>query len=259
MRRDFFTGSFDFPVLLYGLTLQRELIGGESKIQMDVFLHSIFSPRLWFFLLRKKLEGDCGQWILVTFFLLGGDVYGGLLAGKPLMILLSVALSLYSGADLQEVIFIKKKKNISAKKKKKNQTHNKQNPKQKPNYYSVLWWTVLMFFSWPFGLLSMIRWCSSVNAWCSRSKCQRHWAPNQTDRGVRIFFIDFLCLWSGDVNGGNFLLLAGLGRHPFLVVSFLHVDQKGDEVVVRAGRCRLDSATAVASGVISCCQAHALY
>lgn len=119
MRRDFFTGSFDFPVLLYGLTLQRELIGGESKIQMDVFLHSIFSPRLWFFLLRKKLEGGCGQWILVTFFLLGGDVYGGLLAGKPLMILLSVALSLYSGADLQEVIFIKKKKIFLPKKRKK--------------------------------------------------------------------------------------------------------------------------------------------
>lgn len=125
MRRDFFTGSFDFPVLLYGLTLQRELIGGESKIQMDVFLHSIFSPRLWFFLLRKKLEGDCGQWILVTFFLLGGDVYGGLLAGKPLMILLSVALSLYSGADLQEVIFIKKKYFCQKKKKNPQQTKPK--------------------------------------------------------------------------------------------------------------------------------------
>lgn len=38
----------------------------------------------------------------------GGDACGGLLAGKPLIILLLVALSLYGGEDLQVVIFIQK-------------------------------------------------------------------------------------------------------------------------------------------------------
>lgn len=52
-------------------------------------------------------------------------MYGGLLAGKPLMILLSVALSLYSGADLQEVIFIKKKIFLPKKKKNPQQTKPK--------------------------------------------------------------------------------------------------------------------------------------
>lgn len=52
-------------------------------------------------------------------------MYGGLLAGKPLMILLSVALSLYSGADLQEVIFIKKKYIFLPKKKTNKPTTNK--------------------------------------------------------------------------------------------------------------------------------------
>lgn len=153
MRRDFFTCSFDFSVLSYVLTLQGELIGGENKIQMDVLLHSVFSLRLWFFLLRRKLKGDCGQWNLVIFFLFGGDVCGGLLAGKPLIILLSVALSLYGGGDLQAVIFIQKyfcrKKTIIT------------------ECCDGLRW---FFFSWPFGLLNMVHGVVGAVLWMRRAR-----------------------------------------------------------------------------------------
>lgn len=55
MRRNFFTGSFVFSVLSYALTLQRELIGGENKIQMDVLLHCFFTE-VMIFLVEKKAE-----------------------------------------------------------------------------------------------------------------------------------------------------------------------------------------------------------